>query len=128
MEPSILKSVKKMLGVPVDHPEFDPEIIIFINSAFSSLSELGVGPSTGISVEDDQATWESTGLTQNALALARVFIFLKVKLLFDPPPTSYLIDAVEKQITQQEWRLREFHDETAATTYAEQIAESEVIP
>jgi hypothetical protein len=127
MEPSILKSVKKMLGIPEAHTEFDPEIIMFINSAFSSLSQLGIGPSTGIVVEDDQVTWDSLNLTTNAVALVRIFIYLKVRMLFDPPATSFLIDAVEKQIKEQEWRLREFHDETAAATYAEQIAESEVI-
>lgn len=127
MEPSVLKSVKKMLGLDPEYSAFDTEIIMFINSAFSSLSQLGIGPSTGFSVEDDQTTWESLSLTTNAVALVRIFIYLKVRMLFDPPATSFLIDAVEKQIKEQEWRLREFHDETAAATYAEQIAESEVI-
>lgn len=128
MEPSILNSVKKMLGLSPEYAAFNPELIMFINAAFVNLSELGVGPATAISIEDDLATWESTGLVANAAALARIFIYLKVRMLFDPPATSFLIDAIEKQINEQEWRLREFHDETAEATYLAQTAESEVVP
>lgn len=105
MEESILNSTKKMLGIVSDYEVFDLDIIIHINSAFSTLSQLGVGPEEGFMIEDDEAEWSDfvdAGITQNWV---KTYLFLRVRLMFDPPSTSYVIAALERQITEQESRL-----------------------
>lgn len=115
---SILNSTKKMLGISPDYEAFDEEILMFINSSLSSLKELGVGETVVDLVEDDTAVWDDLSLSDDAVSLVKIYIFLKVRMLFDPPGTSFLIEAIERQIAQQEWRLVAFHDESAAATYA----------
>lgn len=121
MEASILKSTKKMLGLESDYTPFDSDILMFINSAFSSLNQLGVGVAGGIVVNNAEKTWAELTLTDPALSLVKIYIFLKVRMLFDPPTTSFLIEAVEKQIREHEWRLAAVHDVTAATTYVPRV-------
>lgn len=104
MEERILTSIKKILGVPEDYTVFDFDIIMHINSAFSVLSQMGIGPSTGFFIEDDTAEW-SDFFTEEDLNLVRSYVFLKVRMLFDPPPTSFLLEAMNKQISEFEWRL-----------------------
>ena len=106
MEDSILKSTKKMLGIDENFTAFDLEIVTDINSAFSSLYQLGVG--LGAPIDDYEARWSDLGLPAAQLNMVKTLIFLKVKMAFDPPSTSYLIEAAEKQIAEQEWRLNEF--------------------
>jgi hypothetical protein len=105
MEQSILKTVKKILGVADDYTDFDLDIITHINSTFSTLEQLGVGPNGGFSIEDEEATWSDLGLTSNQLHMVKTYIFLKVKIAFDPPSTSFAIEALDKQVQEQEWRL-----------------------
>ena len=119
MESSILTSTKKFLGLAPDYTPFDQEIIVFSNSAFSSLHELGVASVTGYFIEDDLALWADLELTGIALAKVKTYVYLKVRMLFDPPTTSYLIEAIEKQIQEHEWKLTAFHDISAAATYAD---------
>jgi hypothetical protein len=105
MEQSILISTKKVLGIAEDYTAFDLDIITHINSAFSTLTQLGVGPSTGFIIEDDGPVWGDfigADLEYNAV---KSYVFLRVRLLFDPPTTSYLIAAYERQIKELEWRL-----------------------
>ena len=104
MEESILKSTKKMLGIEEDVTAFDLEITTDINSALSHLHQLGIGNGAPID-SDDTAEWEQLGLTDQFLNMVKTFIFLKVKSLFDPPSTSYLLEATEKQISEHEHRL-----------------------
>ena len=109
MEESILKSTKLILGIDPSYSAFDLEIITAINSAFSILHQLGVGPDTGFMIEDDQATWDEfillTGSEPSSKNLIRTYIQLKTRMLFDPPTTSFHIKAMEDQINQYEWRL-----------------------
>lgn len=105
MEDSILTSTKKMLGVDPSVDAFDDEIVTHINSAFSSLSQIGVGDATP--VENAEATWSSLPLSNIVLGMTKTLVFLKVKKGFDPPGTSYLIEALNDQIREQEWRLAE---------------------
>jgi hypothetical protein len=105
MEDSILISTKKILGVPEEYTVFDLDIITHINAAFSVLTQLGLGPEIGFMIEDDTALWSEFTSNISALNLIRTYVFLKVKLLFDPPTTSFLIDATNRQIEQYEWRL-----------------------
>lgn len=114
MDKSILNSTKKILGVPADYDVFDLDIITHINSAFSTLTQLGVGPPEGYQIEDEAAEWDEF-VDENDFQYNSVksYVFLKVRQLFDPPQTSYLIAAVEKQIAEFEWRLNVHREETA---------------
>lgn len=105
MEDSILKSTKKILGMDPGYTPFDLDVLTHINSVFSTLHDLGVGPVEGFAVEDDSATWtqfEPNVIQRNAI---RTYVFLRVKLLFDPPQTSFNINAIQEQIKELEWRL-----------------------
>lgn len=104
MEESILNGTKKILGVPEDYAAFDHDILTHINSVFSVLHQMGVGPTTSFYIEDASTEW-SEFTTDIALNLIRSYVFLKVKMLFDPPTTSFMIAAMEKQISEYEWRI-----------------------
>jgi hypothetical protein len=117
LEPSILKSTKKLLGIHESDLSFDLDILIFINSAFATLQELGVNNGELVVVEDDLKDWSETTISPEALPTVKTYVYLKVRMMFDAPSTSFAITAMEKILEEQEWRLREFHDDTAATTY-----------
>lgn len=110
MEQSILKSTKKILGLAEDYTPFDLDVITHINAAFSILDQLGVGPSGGFMIEDDSTVWGDYVVPPNQLHLVKTYIYLKVRFLFDPPATSYLITATENQIKEYEWRLNVFRE------------------
>lgn len=111
METSILTSTKKILGIGEDYTVFDLDIITHINSAFSTLAQLGVGPVGGFSIEDDEAEWLDffEDPEQNSI---KTYVFLKVRQLFDPPTTSYMIEAFDRQIQEFEWRLNVHREQT----------------
>jgi len=111
MEQSILTSTKKILGIAEDYTVFDLDIITHINTAFSTLTQLGVGPANGFMIEDAEAEW--TDFINNDLQYNSVksYVFLRVRQLFDPPQTSYLIAATQKQIEELEWRLNVHREE-----------------
>jgi len=112
MEQSILISTKKILGIAEDYTVFDLDILTHINTAFSTLTQLGVGPPEGFMIEDAEPVW--TDFIDNDIQYHAVksYVFLKVRQLFDPPTTSYLIAATEKQILELEWRLNVHREET----------------
>jgi hypothetical protein len=143
MEQSILNSTKKILGIAEDYTVFDLDIITHINSAFSTLTQLGVGPPSGFMIEDATAVWsdfipdypegsESSGDDYQYNSV-KSYVFLKTKHLFDPPTTSYLITASEKQIEELEWRLNSHREETAWTDpdpddiYIEDVHEGPIV-
>lgn len=105
MEQSILKSVKKILGLDAADNSFDLDILTHINSAFSDLNDLGIGLDDGFQIEDDEALWVDFIGADPRLNRVKTYVCLKVRIAFDPPQTSYLIGALEKQIEQLEWRL-----------------------
>lgn len=109
---SILTSTKKALGLDEDYTAFDPELIQHINGALATLSELGVGPTGGYMIEGKDAVWESLLGDDLQLNSVRSYVFLKVKLIFDPPATSFHLDAVKEQIAQLEWRLNVISEHT----------------
>jgi hypothetical protein len=111
MEQSILISTKKILGIAEDYTAFDLDVITHINSAFSTLTQLGVGPAVGFMIDDASAVW--TDFIENDLQYNSVksYVFLRTRQLFDPPTTSYLISAVERQISELEWRLNVHREE-----------------
>ena len=104
---SILTSIKKLLGVEEDYTHFDAEITIHINSVLMILTQLGVGPSEGFVIEDKTATW--TDFLPEAdlakLSAVKSFVYLKVRLLFDPPSSTAVIESTNKLISELEWRL-----------------------
>lgn len=105
MTTSILNTIKKMLGVDSAYTAFDTDIIVHINSAFSTLHQLGVGTATPFYISDATANW-STFIGDNAaIESVKSYIYAKVRLAFDPPTTSFAIDALNKMCTEFEWRL-----------------------
>lgn len=102
---SILDSIKKTLGLDSDYDAFDLDVIMHINTAFSTLRQLGVGPQTGFVISDNTSLWESYSDDMILLASVKSYVFAKVKLLFDPPPTSFGLDAMQKMVSELEWRL-----------------------
>lgn len=107
MDESILTSIKKLLGISEEYTQFDNDIIMHINTVFMNLTQLGVGPSVGFYIEDDNASWSDfVDIENNApLQAIKTYIYLKVKLLFDPPLSSSVIEAMNRQISELEWRL-----------------------
>lgn len=112
METSILTSTKKILGLDEDYTAFDPDIITHINTAFSILAQLGVGPVQGFMIEDAEAVWEDFIGTDNRYNMVKTYVWLKVRQLFDPPTTSYLITAFDEQVRELEWRINSYREET----------------
>lgn len=113
METSILNSVKKILGLAPDYTVFDHDIITHINAVFFTLLQLGVGPTDGFMIESDAETWNQfIAIDDPQLNAVKTYIFLRVRMLFDPPATSYLIGAMERQIGEMEWRLNVRREET----------------
>lgn len=115
MSNSILTSVKKNLGVEESYVVFDPDIIIYINSALSTLTQLGVGPEAGFMIEDSAATWDTFLGTDPRLNPVKTYVQLRTRMLFDPPQTSYLIEAMKDQIREHEWRLNVQMEQTIWT-------------
>ena len=102
---SILASVKKTLGIDEIHTGFDEDIILHINSVFAILQQMGVGPEEGFSISDDSAIWYDYISDVNQLNFVKSYIYLKVRLLFDPPVSSGAIESINKLISELEWRL-----------------------
>lgn len=105
MEESILISIKKLLGISKDYKNFDIDIIAHINTVFTTLNQLGVGPEEGFMIEDDSAIWSDFIGDTKKLNSVITYIYLKVKMVFDPPTTSALIAANQQMINELEWRL-----------------------
>lgn len=104
---SILTSIKKMLGIDEAYTHFDADIIMHINSVLMILAQLGVGPEEGFVIEDDTSTWINFIPEANAAQLhaVKTYIYMKVKLMFDPPLSSAVIESMNRQIAEFEWRL-----------------------
>lgn len=102
---SILTSIKKLLGIDPDYTHFDADLILHINSVFSILNQLGVGPSTGFAIADSYAVWTDFLGESLKLELVKTYVSLKVKLIFDPPLSSAAMEAVKEQIKELEWRI-----------------------
>lgn len=102
---SILTSIKKLLGIAEEYEHFDADIIMHINSVFSILTQLGVGPSEGFSISDKFATWDDFIQNDPKMEMIKTYVYMKVKILFDPPSSSALLEATNRSISEFEWRL-----------------------
>ena len=114
METSILKSIKKVLGIALDDASFDQDVIMYVNSAFSNLQQLGLGPVDGFLIEDDTEVWDDLEIDEvPILSQLKTCVYLRVRMLFDPPATSYLQDAMNRQILEHDWRLNTLREASA---------------
>ena len=102
---NILSSIKKLLGIPTEETAFDSDIIMHINSVFVILNQLGIGPTNGFTISDDYALWSDFIPDGQNLELVKSYMYMKVRLLFDPPSSSAVLSAMEKSISEFEWRL-----------------------
>lgn len=116
MEESILTSTKKILGLGEDYEYFDLDVTTHINAAFSTLNQLGIGPIDGFSIEDKETTWDEYDIPANQLHMLKTYIYLKVRMAFDPPGTSFLIESAKNQIEEYEWRLNTFREDAILET------------
>lgn len=105
LEESILDSIKKLLNLSKDDTAFDTDVIININSVFTTLRQLGVGPEKGFRILSNEEKWNDFILDELMLDSVKTYVYLKVKLVFDPPLNSSLMDSFERQIKELEWRL-----------------------
>ena len=102
---SILTSIKKLLGITEEYTHFDTDLIIHINSVFATLTQLGVGPSEGFIIIDKKDKWEQFTDDNVLIESVKSYIYLKVKLLFDPPTSSAVSESYKQMINEFEWRL-----------------------
>lgn len=102
---SILTSIKKMLGIAEEYEHFDPDIIMHINTVFMVLNQLGVGPEEGFTIEDSSSVWTDFVPDTTKVEAIKTYIYLRVRLLFDPPNNNGTFDAINRSISELEWRL-----------------------
>lgn len=105
LESSILLSIKKMLGLTSEYNVFDQDIIIYINSTLSTLTQLGVRSEEGFRISGEEETWDIYLGDSQDLENVKTYIYLKVRLLFDPPTSSFVLDSFNNQIKELEWRI-----------------------
>ena len=105
MYESILTSIKKLLGIPEDYEHYDADIIMHINSVFMILNQLGVGPSNGFSITDKTDVWSNFISDNDNLEAVKSYVYMKVRLLFDPPLSSAVMECMNRMISELEWRL-----------------------
>lgn len=103
---SILTSIKKMLGIAEEYTHFDADLIMHINSVLAILTQIGVGPSEGFSIEDDVAVWTDFVPPNARLEMMKSYAYIKVKLLFDPPLSSAVIESMNRMTSELEWRIQ----------------------
>lgn len=101
---SILTSIKKLLGITEEYTHFDADIIMHINSVFMVLNQLGVGPTAGFFIEDESTTWDEYLGDPTELQLVKTYMYMKVRMMFDPP-TGGVLNSMKEQINEFEWRL-----------------------
>lgn len=102
---SILDSIKKSLNIDPSVTAFDEDIMLSINSVFGTLNQLGVGPEAGFQIEDKDQVWSDYIGLDTRMNDVKTYVFLRVRMLFDPPGTSYLVTAIQEQVKELEWRL-----------------------
>ena len=104
MVDSILDSIKQMLGSESEDTNFDRELIIYINGALMVINQLGVGPN-GYKITGKENTWVEFIGDRTDLELIKTNVYLRVRLVFDPPQNSFLVSAIKEQITEYDWRI-----------------------
>lgn len=103
---SILTSIKKLLGITEEYEQFDTDIIMHINSVLSVLTQLGVGPTSGYAIQSKDNTWSDFIGDNVKLEQIKSYVYMKVKLLFDPPLSSAAIESLNRLTSEFEWRIQ----------------------
>ena len=125
---SILDTVKKMLGVDLVDDSFDMELIIFINDVFSKLNQLAVGPTTTYVIDDRLDKWTDFLLDRADLNMVRTYMYLQVRITFDPPTNPSLLENMMKRIQEYEWRLNVQAEQALKAVQAKIPIEPELEP
>lgn len=107
MSDSILTTIKKMLGLDSADTAFDTDIIVMINSTLMILHQYGVGPKEGFSITGSDQVWSDLLPSDKLVEGVKTYIFLKVKMSFDPPTSSYVLNAYKEQAAELEYRIKE---------------------
>lgn len=102
---SILTSIKKLLGIAEEYEHFDPDIIMHINTVFMTLNQLGVGPEKCYFIEDKLNTWTEFLEDPTGLQMVKSYMGIKVRMLFDPPANSVVMEMMKQQANEMEFRL-----------------------
>lgn len=110
MEESILKTIKQLIGCPDDFEQFDLDLIVHINSSFATLTHLGVGPKEGYRITGADNVWSEFEDDAKKLSLIKDYVYIKTRLLFDPPISGSLMDSLKEQLKEMEWRLYMLYD------------------
>lgn len=110
MTNSILMGTKRALNIEETDTAFDTEILMYINGSLSKLEQIGIGPSGGFMIEGAAETWEDLLGVDRRLNSVKTLVYMEVRLVFDPPTTSYLIDALKEQIAEITWRVNVTHE------------------
>ena len=118
---SILTSVKKIIGISEEDESFDTDLIMHINSVLMILNQLGVGPEDGFSITDKSAVWTDLIGDNKFIEAIKTFVGLKVRLIFDPPTSSAVLDSINKTISELEWRINVMVENKANATGGEEI-------
>ena len=118
---SILTSVKKIIGISEEDESFDTDLIMHINSVLMILNQLGVGPEDGFSITDKSAVWTDVIGDNKLIEAVKTFVGLKVRLIFDPPTSSAVLDSINKTISELEWRINVMVENKANVSGGEEI-------
>ena len=110
MEESILKTIKQLIGCPDDFEQFDLDLIVHINSAFATLTQLGVGPKEGYRITGADNEWSEFEDDVQKLSFIKDYVYIKTRLLFDPPTSGSLMDSLKEQLKEMECRLYILYD------------------
>lgn len=102
---SILESIKKLLGIDTSYDVFDADLIIHINSVLSALTQIGVGPKKGFSISDSSSEWSEFIDDESQLELVKSYVYIRTKLLFDPPMSSAVMESYKRIADEYEWRI-----------------------
>ena len=105
MNESILTSIKKMLGITSEYQHFDADLVLCINTVLSILTQIGVGPKTGFSIDGAAQNWSDLLGTDNRLEMVKNYVHLRVKIMFDPPQNASLASVYEDEAKELEWRI-----------------------
>lgn len=102
---SILMSIKKLLNVEHDDPAFDTDIGMGINGVFMTLHQLGIGPEEGFFITDANTKWSEFSDDKTLIETVKMYVYMKVRMIFDPPASSVVADAFNARINELEFRL-----------------------
>lgn len=123
---SILTSVKRILGITEEYEHFDLELIMHINTVFTILTQMGVGVENGFKIKDKSQTWSEFTQDDSKIEDVKTYVALKVKLIFDPPASSSAMDAVNRTISELEWRLYVASDNKTDSDQGSEFNENDV--